>query len=74
MTDIFIKVNDFTIDEKIKGLRKVIDKEMKLYKKHLSLYATLSDELYSLMQQRKLIFPEQYTKYGNIRKPFKSKF
>lgn len=69
--DYRIKVKDYSIDGKIKGLNKAIEHERKLYQKHLSFYSALMDEYHVLLNQRKALFPEQYTKYGSLRKAFK---
>lgn len=59
------------IDDKIAELRKLIAHERKLYSKHLDISAHYCKCLKALLEERKRVFPEQYTKYGNLRKAYK---
>lgn len=74
MKEYFIKVKDDSIEEKIKALKKVIKHERHLYIKHFTYAKELTSELHSLLDERKALFPEQYTKSGLPRKPFRNLF
>lgn len=62
------------IDDKIAYFKKLIEHERKLTMKHLNLSAHYRKCLHALLEERERVYPEQYTKYGNIRKAYKDKF
>lgn len=63
--------NKCVIDEQISQLRNKLEHNRNLVAKYLSEVQSLKKDLFFLLDLRKSFFPEQYTKYGILRKKYK---